>query len=198
MNLSKWSSLLAIVIAPLASFAWDIFPDERMVPDKSTPALVALFQEFKVAAEKGDIDAQFKLGFCYYIGCGTPSRDYDLAKKWYLKAAEAGLPDAQFALTDSAFFGRTGADREIHFKWMYKAAAAKYPKAYHALGAYFELGMGVPKDELEAYAYYNLASPFLPWSASSRDIMERTMTSEQRLAGQKRSKEILKELEAKK
>ena len=196
MNFPKWSSILALAIAPLASFAWDIFPDDRMVPDKSTPELVALFQEFKAAAEKGDVAAQFKLGYCYYIGCGIPSRDYSLAKKWYIKAAEAGYPDAQFALM--GLYSRSGDERDEHFKWLYKAAASKYPKAYHALGAYFEFGWGVPKDELESYAYYNLAAPFLPWSASSRDIMEKNMTSEQRLAGQKRSKEILKELEAKK
>lgn len=196
MKASKWVALLALALAPLSSFGWDIFPDDRMVPDKSTPELVALFQEFKVAAEKGDAAAQFKLGFCYSIGCGTPSRDYALARKWYIKAAEAGHPDAQFEV--SGLYSRHGDEREEKFKWLYKAAASKYPKAYHALGAHFEFGWGVPRDELESYAYYNLAAPFLPWSASSRDMMEKNMTSEQRLAGQKRSKEILKELESKK
>ena len=198
MNALKWVALLTLAFAPLCSFGWDIFPDERMVPDKSTPALVNMFEEFKSLAEKGDVSAQFKLGFCYEIGCGTPGRDYALAKKWYLKAAEAGLPDAQFELTKSRYTSRTGDDRDTHFKWLYRAASAKYPKAYHALGAYFEYGMGVPKDELEAYAYYNLSAPYLGWSEAARDALEKNMTSEQRLAGQKRSKEILKELEAKK
>jgi len=196
----RWAALLAFVLAPLSSFGWTIFPDERMRPDKSTPELVAMFEEFKESAEKGDIQAQFKLGFCYYIGCGVPARDYKLAVECYRKAAEAGLADAQFEL-GSEYGGASKVldkNTELYLKWVMKAAAQKYPKAYHSLGASYDLGIGVPKDEIEGYAYYNLAASDLPWSRRCRDDMEKNMTSEQRLAGQKRSKEILKELEAKK
>jgi TPR repeat protein len=196
MKASKWVALLALALNPLASFGWVIFPDERMVPDNSSPQLVAIFEEFKASAEKGDINAQFKLGFCYYIGCGIPKRDYLLAKKWFLKAADAGLVDAEFKLAMD-YFGRVE-QKELHFKYLYKAAAGKYPKAYYALGTYHENGWGVPRDELEAYAYFNLAYSDLPWAQSSCQELEKKMTPEQRLAGQKRSKEILKELEAKK
>ena len=184
---------------PLASFGWDIFPDERMRPDKATPELVEIVEEFKVLAEKGDVNAQFKLGFCYYIGCGVAARDYKLAIQWYRKAAEAGLADAQFAL-GSEYGGASKVlekDPELYLKWVTKAAAQKYPKAYHSLGASYELGIGVSRDEIEGYAYYNLAAPYLSWSRRSRDDMEKVMTQEQRIAGQKRSKEILKELESK-
>jgi hypothetical protein len=200
MHLSKWAVILAWALSPLASLGWTIFPDDRMVPDKSTPELVAMFEEFKASADKGDVNAQFKLGFCYYIGCGVPARDYKLAIEWYRKAAEAGLADAQFAL-GSEYGGASKVlekDPDLSLKWITKAAAQKYPKAYHSLGASYELGIGVPKDEIEGYAYYNLAAPYLAWSRRSRDDMEKSMSAEQRLAGQRRSKEILKELESKK
>lgn len=198
MDAAKWVALLALAISPLCSFGWVVFPDDRMVPDKTTPELVGMVEEFKVLAEKGDVSAQFKLGFCYYIGCGVSARDYKLAIQWYRKAAEAGLADAQFEL-GSEYGGASKVlekDPELYLKWVIKAAAQKYPKAYHSLGASYELGIGVPKDEIEGYAYYNLAAPYLPWSRRSRDDMEKVMTQEQRIAGQKRSKEILKELES--
>lgn len=187
---------LTLLLAPLAVFGWTFHPDERMEPDASSPRHIAMFEEFKTLAEKGDVDAQFKLGFCYKIGCGTPKRDYLLAKKWFLKAAEAGLADAQFELADSKYFDRDK-DKETYFKFLYQAAARNYPKAFYSLGAHYENGWGVPRDELEAYAYYNLAYSAFPWAARSCQDLEKKMTPEQRLAGQKRSKEILKELESK-
>ena len=46
------------------------------------------------AAEKGDPNAQFLLGWYYYIGYGVP-RDRSLAIKWYERAANKGLPEAK-------------------------------------------------------------------------------------------------------
>ncbi len=175
-----------------------------MCPDKSTPELVAMFEEFKESAEKGDIQAQFKLGFCYYIGCGVPARNYKLAVEWYRKAAEAGLADAQYAYS-RCFDGLYTSDilpknDELAKKWLMKAAAQRYPKALCSLGVCHEKGWdGFVRDELEAYAYYNLAASFGDkYAAMNLKDMESKMSFEQRLAGQKRSKEILKELEAKK
>lgn len=203
MNASKLVALLALALAPLATFGWTIFPDDRMLPDKASPELVAVFEEFKALAEKGDIHAQFKLGFCYYIGCGIPARDYKLAVEWYRKSAEAGLADAQYEF--SGCFGGLYTSEilpkndELAKKWLMKAAVQMYPKALCTLGVRHEKGWdGFLKDEMEAYAYYNLAASLgNRHAAFNLKEIESKMTSEQRLAGQKRSKELLKELESK-
>ena len=44
---------------------------------------------YRKAAEQGDVDAQNKLGHCYYNGNGV-SQSYVEAAKWYRKAAEQG------------------------------------------------------------------------------------------------------------
>ena len=49
------------------------------------------------AAEHGDVDAQFTLGWCYYMGEGV-EENVSEAAKWYRKAAEQGHAAAKDAL----------------------------------------------------------------------------------------------------
>ncbi len=52
---------------------------------------------FRKAAEKGDTDAQYNLGFCYDNGKGV-AKDQTEAVKWYRKAAKQGNNKACDAL----------------------------------------------------------------------------------------------------
>ena len=52
------------------------------------------FAQMRHVAEQGDVDAQFNLGWCYYMGEGVP-QDKVEAAKWYRKAAERGNVLAQ-------------------------------------------------------------------------------------------------------
>ena len=54
-------------------------------------------KEFKVAAEQGNVDAQYNLGLMYAKGKGV-TQDYKEAVKWYLIAAEQGYAGAQHNL----------------------------------------------------------------------------------------------------
>ena len=49
---------------------------------------------FRMAAEKGDADAQLLLGLHYEYGNGVP-QDYAQAAIWYRKAADQDVADAQ-------------------------------------------------------------------------------------------------------
>jgi hypothetical protein len=61
----------------------------------------------------------------------------------------------------------------------------------------YNLGLGVAKDEVEAYAYFNLAQPW-SWGASGKlAILEKGMSPDARLRGQQRTKELQKEIETK-
>jgi TPR repeat protein len=44
---------------------------------------------YRMAAEQGNVDAQFVLGYLYYSGEGVEA-DTDEAIKWYRKAADQG------------------------------------------------------------------------------------------------------------
>ena len=52
---------------------------------------------YRMAADKGDADAQHNLGYCYYFGEGV-TQDYAEAVKWYRKAADQGHASAQYNL----------------------------------------------------------------------------------------------------
>ena len=51
-------------------------------------------EDIRVAAERGDANAQNELGFLLYKGNGVP-KDCPAALQWYLKAAKQGHAPAQ-------------------------------------------------------------------------------------------------------
>ena len=54
-------------------------------------------ENFQPLAEQGNAEAQFNLGFMYYIGQGVP-QDYAEAGRWFRLAAEQGNAGAQVTL----------------------------------------------------------------------------------------------------
>lgn len=66
---------------------------------KSTSSKSALsFEQIKMAAENGDADAQYALGYLYYYGKDGAVKDDVLAKKWISKAAQQNQSQAVKAL----------------------------------------------------------------------------------------------------
>ena len=72
---------------------------------KSTQAEKPEFKSLLAKAEKGNIDAQFKVGLKYALGKDT-SQDIEKAAQWYEKAAEKGHPIAQNNLGDLYIKGK--------------------------------------------------------------------------------------------
>ena len=85
-------------------------------------------------AERGDQDAQYRLGDCYFEGTGVPE-DKTEAFKWYHKAAEQGHVQAQYRLGDCYYFG-TGVPENNNeaVKWFRKAAEQGLATSQLALG----------------------------------------------------------------
>jgi TPR repeat protein len=83
-----------------------------------------------------------------------------------------------------------------------KAAEQGHGESQHDLAGCYESGQGAPKDEVEAYAYYNLAGAKddHSWFNDSRKKLadlEKKLSREEIAAGQKRARELQKEIEAK-
>jgi hypothetical protein len=62
----------------------------------------------------------------------------------------------------------------------------------------YEDGVGVPKNEVEAYAYWNLAGAKSRISRDNLAELEKRLSRDEVAAGQKRTKELQKEIVAKK
>jgi TPR repeat protein len=69
-----------------------------------------------------------------------------------------------------------------------KAAEQGNAAAQIGLGSCYELGVGVPEDKVEAYAFYNLSG-----SRESTDRIAKTMKPEQIATAKERTKNLEKE-----
>jgi TPR repeat protein len=83
-----------------------------------------------------------------------------------------------------------------------ESAARKEPSGLIYLGYAYAAGYGVPQDLVEAYAYYNLAVSCARVNTSARkaaisglDYIKTKISNDGCLAGQKRSRELLKEID---
>ncbi|MBF0176448.1 MAG: sel1 repeat family protein [Magnetococcales bacterium] len=72
------------------------FPSKSAPPQDDKEAI----KWFRLAAEKGDTDAQVQLGEMYHSGRGVPQDDKE-AIKWFQLAAEKGNAHAQRYLRDN-------------------------------------------------------------------------------------------------
>ena len=108
------------------------------------------FDEIKTKAEKGDAEAQYKVGLCYHTE-NQATNDNVEAVKWFRRAAEQGFAPAQVGLGVSLADG-DGAikDASEAVTWFRKAAAQGDENAQFYLGFAYFRGDGVGKDSMEA------------------------------------------------
>ena len=79
----------------------------------------------------------------------------------------------------------------------YKVLAEKgVREAQYNLGLCYDKGEGVAKDQVEAYAYFNLAAVTDEDARKNLEILKKKLSPEALLRGQQRAKELQKEIEA--
>jgi TPR repeat protein len=112
---------------------------------------------FLKAAKQGLVEAQNALGVLYVRSL---LRDYQKAEKWFLQAAQGGFPEAQRNLV-SLYLDIIGTNNDADFKraliWIRKSAMNGNPDSQYLLGGMYYEGKGVPKNIVEAYAWWVLA-----------------------------------------
>ena len=85
-----------------------------------------MLKYFRLAVEQGNANAQFNLGFCYYVGMGVDP-DYEEAFRLYQLAADQEFPVAMFAVGDCYYLGN-GVEKnmEAAAEWYQKSLDAGY------------------------------------------------------------------------
>jgi TPR repeat protein len=121
------------------------------------------FLAIREKAEKGDPEAEWKLGRIYgenqTYGHGSPGvpMNYDRSRKWYRKAAEQGFAQAQFALAMDDL-----SDPNKGIIWLRKAAQNGVADAQYELGeaylGYSVFRTSVSKDPVEAVKWLSKAA----------------------------------------
>jgi len=70
-------------------------------------------------------------------------------------------------------------------------------EAQYMVGFCYELGSGVKKDYVEAYAWFNLAAKMYDRAALDRDDLGKSMSPQQFVDAKRRTKELWAQIEAK-
>jgi TPR repeat protein len=106
----------------------------------------AALKEFQVSAEKGDVIAQYAIGWMYDNGEGV-SQDDSRAFDWYKKAAEQGYAQAQFNL-GWMYANGNGVDKnyQLAADWYVKAAEQGNTQAQQVLNGLYGTGIGLTSD----------------------------------------------------
>lgn len=171
---------------------WDV-PKDR---------LKAVFWQRK-SAEQGYAQAQFFMGLHYANGEGV-AEDQVQAVSWFRKAAEQGYAPAQYKLGNSYYKGRgVSVDYAQAVSWYRKSAELGHAPAFLNLSMCYADGKGVEKDDVESYAYLRIAAiidreGFVDEYVKNKiALIENIMSKDEIIAGQKRFKELQKEIDAK-
>lgn len=128
-----------------------------------------VFKWYIDAAEQGNKETQYQLGYIYYIGDIsthhlydgriTTERNYDEARRWFIKAAEQGSAKAQNMIGMLYYHGKgVPLDYSEAVKWFRKAAEQSDATAQNNLGNMYYIGKGVEKDYKEAVMWYHKAA----------------------------------------
>jgi TPR repeat protein len=185
MNFAARPWLVAVILGLLAGCSDT--PEQRLIKE---------FEDYKTKAEKGDVHAQKEIAEKFRTGKGV-KKDQVQAVFWYQKAAKQGYAPAQNGLAFCYMFGMGAEKDEIQAISLYQTAAEQgYAPAQSFLGVCYALGWGVAKDEIEAYAFHSLArteDASHKWLAT----LQKKMSAGQIVAGERRFRELQKEIEAK-
>lgn len=132
--------------------------DENPQPDNQKAL------EYYLLAEKNSqdlttielTDLYNNLGTLYNNHDGIPT-DYPKAQKYFIKAAELGMPHAMLNL--GHLYASKGEHKQA-FKWYLKAAENDLIDAYYYVGKAYAMGKGVPQDGRKAVAWLEQAAEY--------------------------------------
>jgi TPR repeat protein len=147
------------------------------------------------AARQGHAEAQFKVAVCYEKGLGVSRANAAEAAKWYRKAAEQGVVEAQNVLGNQA---RQAHNYTEAVKWYNLAAVRGLASAQYWLGISYQYGQGFEhKDSVEAYKWFSLSAQngYEPANTALEDLPRLFgMTAEQVAVGKRRASELQDQL----
>lgn len=147
---------------PRAAISWSDYGRIAAAEAAGGNAAGALLARIRHAANGGNTDAEYDLGFLYKDGPGLP-KDYTKATKWYRKAALQGNSWGEYELGRMYAKGQgVLQDYAKAMEWYKKAA--KTPAEVingdqmYYIGCLYEDGQGVPLDFAKAMEWYRKAA----------------------------------------
>jgi len=106
----------------------------------------------KKAAGKGNSKAQLFTSLCYLNGFGV-TKNIDTARRYFIKAAQNGVPMAQFELAKMFLKSRHSLDKKMGRIWILKAAKNNYSDAALTYGLMLYHGNNIKKNRADGIAW---------------------------------------------
>ncbi len=114
--------------------------------------------ELLARAERGDAEAQYRIGLAYDEGVLVP-RDAFLAARWLRRAAEQGHPAAASRLGTLYFTGRgLPRDLALALAWYRRGAEAGDAEGMAGLAVMLFEGLATERDPVRAFMWADLAA----------------------------------------
>lgn len=181
-------TLGAILLAACAVIAIPVFAqvalEEGLAAYRNGDYAKAM-ELWRPLADKGNADAQYRVGSMYAEGKGVQRNDAT-ALTWFQQAAEHGNAAAQYNVGASYATGVGVAQSDAEAaKWFKRAANQGMPFAELNLGLLYAAGRGVPQDNIEAMTWLQISLFGLPPGGARSDVaramqdVSSRMTSEQ-------------------
>src|SRR6266481_5266799 len=144
-----------LVLTVLLLVTADVF----QLPAQQNEADRKVLAEIRAGADKGDAKAQYELARAFFSGTLGVAKDEAEAVKWFRKAAEQNVADAQFSLGVCYANGQGVAKDEAEaVKWYRKAAEQNVADAQYNLGVCYANGQGVTEDDAESVKWFRKAA----------------------------------------
>ena len=119
---------------------------------------VTAAKEYRPLAEKGNAEAQYRIGRMYEFGNGYP-QDKTQGIAWVRKAADQGHVDAEQELGVVYATGDGVPQDDVQaVAWFRKAAEKGDATAQYNLGLLYAKGAGVPKDYAQSFDWWRKAA----------------------------------------
>ncbi|KAK9675280.1 hypothetical protein K7432_016540, partial [Basidiobolus ranarum] len=188
LYLSRAISNIDSFECPEASYVYGLIlaNDYGHVDISSVPKDTGMGQDLiEKSAELGYTPALYKLGYAYEFGELEYKLDPAKSIFYYNQGAERGDPECQMGLSGWYLSGVPNVlepNDDLAYSWCNQAASKGLPKAEFAMGYYYELGIGVPKDISMANFWYVRAA-----SHGSKDAQRRLERGEESVALQNHS-----------
>lgn len=99
------------------------------------------FEWYYIAAQNGNLEAQFNIATMYEYGEGVEQNEEE-ALEWYKKSAESGFDKSQYNLALAYDFGNLGmdVDKKEAMRWYVLAADQNFAKAQYNLAVMYHDG----------------------------------------------------------
>jgi TPR repeat protein len=169
----------------LCAFSWQLAAAQTPSPAANIDAALL------ARAIDGDAAAEVEVGEYYARAAAAEhyrdrsAEEYRLAADWYRKAADQKSVDAELHLAALYRDGGNGFPRDMAqaAAWYTKAAEQGDVGAQGTLGVLYSMGQGVPRDDVEAYFWFDLAAsvkgPSQEKYAANRQIIGERITADE-------------------